>query len=106
MDKLVYRAVLFDNYGDLLNEKQRKIMEYTVYEDMSLSEIGEAEGISRQAASVLLKRGDERMQEFEGSLHMVEMKENIGEALKRLKGMKLDEGVKKELELIEKEINR
>ncbi len=85
MDRLVRRAVLFDYYGELLNEKQKKIVGYTVTEDMSLSEIGEMEGITRQAASVLLKRADERLEEFEKKLRIVEKTGTIRSCLDHIK---------------------
>ncbi len=85
MDRLVRRAVLFDYYGELLNEKQKKIVGYTVTEDMSLSEIGEMEGITRQAASVLLKRADDRLEEFEKKLRIVEKTGTIRSCLDRIK---------------------
>ncbi len=104
MDKLVRRAVLFDYYGELLNEKQKRIVEYTVSEDMSLSEIGQEEGISRQAASDLLKRADERLEEFEEKLGVIRKTERIEEAVRRLRKPGIGEDIEKELDLIEKEL--
>ncbi len=104
MDKLIRRALLFDRYGELLNEKQKRIVEYTVSEDMSLSEIGEMEGISRQAASDLLKRADERLEEFENKLKMIARRQNIEECLIRIKKRPVSSEIKAELDLIEKEL--
>lgn len=48
MEKIVEQGMLYDFYGELLTEHQRKIYEDVVLNDMSLSEIAEEQGISRQ----------------------------------------------------------
>lgn len=105
MDRLVQRAVLFDHYGDLLNEKQRRIAEYTVSDDMSLSEIGEAEGITRQAASDLLKRADERLLEYEEKLGVIRKTESIRSSLETIRNLTSDPAVISELSKIESELD-
>ena len=50
MDEFVVRGNLFELYGGLLNENQRKVYEYHVMDDMSFTEIGEELGVTRQAA--------------------------------------------------------
>ncbi|MCR5650463.1 MAG: DNA-binding protein [Lachnospiraceae bacterium] len=104
MDKLVKRAVLFDHYGELLNDKQKRIVEYTVSEDMSLSEIGEQEGITRQAASDLLKRADERLLEFEDKLGMIRKTKNILERVGSIREHGVDGFIENELKNIENEL--
>ena len=46
MEKIVEQGMLYDFYGELLTEHQRKIYEDVVLNDMSLSEIAEEQGIS------------------------------------------------------------
>lgn len=48
MDEILQQALLYDFYGELLNDHQKEIYEQFILEDLSLSEIAEAEGISRQ----------------------------------------------------------
>ena len=48
MDRIKERALLFDIYGNLLTDHQKKIYSDVVENDFSLSEIGEEIGISRQ----------------------------------------------------------
>ena len=48
MEKKVMQTYLYDFYGDLLTERQRKIYEEFVLDDLSLTEIAQEEGISRQ----------------------------------------------------------
>ena len=56
MEKIVEQGLLYDFYGELLTEHQRKIYEDAVYNDLSLSEIAEMQGISRQGVHDLIKR--------------------------------------------------
>ena len=47
MDKIYKQTMLFDFYGELLTEHQRRVYEDAVYQDMSLGEIAEELGISK-----------------------------------------------------------
>lgn len=72
MDKIYEQTMLFDFYGELLTEHQRSVYEDAVYHDLSLGEIAEDRGISRQGVHDLLKRCDRILQEYESKLHLVE----------------------------------
>ena len=56
MEKFVEQGLLYDFYGELLTEHQRKIYEAAFFENYSLSEIAEDAGISRQGVHDLLRR--------------------------------------------------
>lgn len=71
MEKIVEQGILYDFYGELLTEHQRKLYEEAVYNDMSLSEIAEEYGISRQGVHDLLKRCDSILKGYEAKLHLV-----------------------------------
>ena len=71
MDKIYEQTMLFDFYGELLTEHQRKVYEDAVYNDMSLAEIAEEQGISRQGVHDLIKRCDKILAEYEQKLHLV-----------------------------------
>ena len=71
MEKIFQQALLYDFYGELLTEHQRSVYEDAVYNDMSLSEIAEVYGISRQGVHDLIKRCDKILQEYEEKLHLV-----------------------------------
>ncbi len=68
MDDFVVRGNLYELYGGLLNENQRKVYEYHVIDDMSFTEIGEEMGTTRQAAQELFRRADKKLQETESTL--------------------------------------
>ena len=72
MDKIYEQTMLFDFYGELLTEHQRRIYEDVVYNDMSLGEIAEEQGISRQGVHDLVKRCDRILQGYEDKLHLIE----------------------------------
>ncbi len=76
MDRFVENGMLLDFYGDLLTDHQREVYEAAVYRDMSLSEIAEEMGTSRQAVSDLLHRCDRILESYEDKLHLVKKFEN------------------------------
>ncbi len=71
MDKIYEQTMLFDFYGELLTEHQRSIYEDAVYRDMSLGEIAEERGITRQGVHDLIKRCDKVLLDYEDKLHLV-----------------------------------
>ena len=56
MEKIVEQTLLYDFYGELLNEHQKNIYEDVVFNDLSLSEVADEYGISRQGVFDLIKR--------------------------------------------------
>ena len=72
MEKIYKQVLLYDFYGELLTEHQRSVYEDAVYNDMSLSEIAEQQGISRQGVHDLIKRCDKILQGYEDKLHLVQ----------------------------------
>ena len=77
MEKIIERNLLFDFYGELLTERQRNIYQDAVYGDLSLSELADDYGISRQGVHDLLKRCDKTLEEYEGKRHLIERFEKI-----------------------------
>ncbi len=63
--KNLYISALLDVYGEFLSEKQRSITEHYFNDDLSLSEIAENEGITRQGVSDLIKRAEAQLLSFE-----------------------------------------
>ncbi len=63
--KKVHMALLYDFYGDLLTEKQRRLFDLYHNDDLSLSEIAELEGISRQGVRDVLVRAEAQLTETE-----------------------------------------
>ena len=72
MDKILEQALLYYFYGELLTEHQKEIYEQFVLDDLSLSEIAESEGISRQGVHDLVRRCQKALEGYEAKLHLVE----------------------------------
>lgn len=72
VEEVVEQSLLYDFYGELLTEHQRRIYEAALFEDYSLSEIAEEAGISRQGVHDLLRRCDRQLRSYETKLHLVE----------------------------------
>lgn len=77
MEKIVEQGLLYDFYGELLTKHQRKIYEGIVYDDLSLGEIAQEEGVSRQAVHDIVKRCDKTLQGYEEKLQLVAKFGNI-----------------------------
>jgi hypothetical protein len=65
------QTYLYDFYGELLNEHQRRIYEEFVFDDLSLGEIAAEEGISRQGVADMIKRCSKKLAGYEAKLHLV-----------------------------------
>ena len=72
MERIVEQGLLYDFYGELLTEHQKKIYEDVVYNDLSLSEIAQENGISRQGVHDMVRRCNHMRTEYENKLHLVE----------------------------------
>ena len=57
--------LLYDYYGDLLTERQRECFELRYYQDLSLGEIGQELGISRQGVFDNLNRTEAMLKKME-----------------------------------------
>lgn len=83
MEKIVEQGLLYDFYGELLTRHQQEIYESVVYENLSLGEIAETQGISRQAVHDIVKRCDKALLGYEEKLKLVarftSIKEKISE---------------------------
>ena len=72
MDEVVKASLLYDFYGGLLTEKQSEVMEMYHEENLSLREIAEEQGVSRQAVYNNLKAAEKLLYEYEDKLGLVD----------------------------------
>ena len=71
MEKIVEQTLLYDFYGELLTDHQKEIYEDAVFNDLSLSEIADQQGISRQGVHDLIKRCDKTLAGYEEKLGLI-----------------------------------
>ena len=71
IEKYINQGILYDFYGRLLTKHQQRIYEDVVFNDLSLSEIAENEGISRQGVSDLIKRCNKSLISYEEKLGLI-----------------------------------
>ena len=71
-EKNLKLAYLLDFYGDVLDEHTRSIMDAYYEDDLSLAEIADGLGISRQGVRHVIKRGEEQLEFLESRLGLSE----------------------------------
>ena len=81
VEEIVELSLLYDFYGEMLDEHKKKIFEDYVLNDLSLAEIADEEGISRQGVHDIVKRCTKKLKEYESALHLVEKFQNMKEKL-------------------------
>ena len=90
MDEKLTQAYLFDFYGEMLNEHQRRIYEDFVFNDLSLGEIAGEEGISRQGVADMVKRCDKKLRDYEDKLHLVDKFISIKSDVEKIKKLAVE----------------
>lgn len=111
MEKKIKISILLDIYGKLLTQKQRELLNDYYNNDLSLSEIAENENITRQAVRDNLKKGENKLFEYEEKLEYMKkteiQKEKINSIISDIEKLKKSnlEIIYKELENIKNNLN-
>ena len=71
MEKILRQSLLYDFYGELLNEHQKSIYEDYVLNDIGISEIAAIKGVSRQSVHEIIKRCDNILETYEAKLKLM-----------------------------------
>lgn len=71
IESIAENSLLYDFYGQLLSKRQQEVMSLYHEENLSLSEIAEEFGISRQAVHDTLKKAEQALGEYEEKLGLV-----------------------------------
>lgn len=85
MAKDLKTAELLDIYGGLLNKKQRAALEQYYFDDLSLSEISENVGISRQGVNDLIKRAEAVLHSAEDSMGLYKAKADCAKLIEEIR---------------------
>ena len=112
MEKNVQVSMLCEIYGKLLTKNQLNILENYYDNDLSLSEIAQNEGITRQAVRDIIKKGENKLFELEEKLEvmkrMLKQEEQIAIILaeiSKIEEKSTDKQVAKILTHVKKELN-
>ena len=84
LEERVYLSMLYDFYGALLKENNRRLFEAYIQEDYSISEIAEEMEISRQAVHDAVKRITKQLKGYEEKLGLLERFEQQRSEMRRL----------------------
>ena len=85
MEERVLISLLLDFYGPLLTDKQRMSLQLHHEDDMSIGEIAEELGVSRQAVHDNLQRARHILNDYESKLHLVAQYEAREQVINELK---------------------
>lgn len=97
MDKIIERGLLFDFYGELLTPHQQQIYSEAVFNDLSLQELSDEAGISRQGIHDLIKRCDKQLLLYEEKLGLIAKFQSIKSDIVKIEAL-VDEFDSKDLE--------
>ena len=89
MDKRDYIILLYDYYVELFNDKQREYFEYYYFNNLSLGEISDNIGISRNAIYKVVKNVEDKLLFYEDKLKLYSKSKLIKEIIKDLDDIKI-----------------
>ena len=112
MEKKIEISILCQIYGKLLTEKQFNFIDDYYNNDLSLSEIADNYGITRQAARDNIKKGENKLFEYEEKLMFMKRTlnqekkiEKVLSELTKIQKDYSDKQIASVLESIKKELN-
>lgn len=95
VESTIEKNLLFDYYGQLLNDRQSEIFKFYYEENYSLSEIASELDISKQGVHDALKKAEQALVSFEDKLKLIAKHDEYLKALKKineiLKALHVDE---------------
>lgn len=92
MSKNIENAILLDTYGSMLTEKQYDTLSLYYDEDLSLSEIAENMGITRQGVHKCIRTAEEYLTQLEETLGFAQKYRNVFDLCDKLTAL-TDENV-------------
>jgi len=97
MEEKVRISILLELYGKLLTEKQYEFMDYYYNQDLSLSEIGDNNDITRQAVRTILLKSKKKLEEYEGKLKFMQKEVKIKKCIEELEETNVDKKILKKI---------
>lgn len=90
MENNIYISSLYDIYGELLTEIQKKYFEDYYFNNYSLSEISENYNVTRNAVHKSIKEAGKNLNNFEEKL-------GYAKKIKRIKELNIDKRIKEQI---------
>lgn len=84
MDNREYLIILYDYYGELLSDIQKEYFESYYFDNLSLSEISENDGKSRNAVHKCIKGSCNKLYEYEDKLKLYEKRKILDGILNKI----------------------
>lgn len=101
LDEIVQLSILYDFYGELLSKHKKQIFEDYVLNDLSLSEIAQEQGLSRQGVHDIVKRCSVQLKEYEDKLALIKKFNIIKDKVGQIKDILSDITAKKDISSID-----
>lgn len=86
--------ILYDFYGELLNDKQKSYFEDYYFNNLSLVEISENENVSRNAVHKSIKSIERKLYNYEEKLKLYQKSQELNEIADNIQDEKLRERIK------------
>lgn len=83
LSSVEYASLLYDFYGSLLNDSKRDVMQRYHEDNLSLSEIAEELGMSRQGVHYTLKKAEKELRQYEEKLGLIRKYHRALEQIRR-----------------------
>ena len=97
-EKNLQLSFLLDQYGAVLGERHRMMLDYYYNQDLSLGEIAAEVGISRQGVRDSIKKAEEELLFLEKHLHLHQRSVEVADAAKALLALPMEDAVRRAAE--------
>lgn len=94
-EEFIHYNLLFDLYGNLLNEREKEIFKLFYEEDLSLQEIAEERLVSKSAIGSAITTINKKLDDFEEKLGFLEKIRMFDILINKLDDENLKENIKK-----------
>lgn len=84
MDKREYYIELYEEYKNLLTEKQRECFENYYYEDLSLNEIADNSKVSKSLVGKTINQVTQKLEEYESKLNLNSKNKKLKEIIDKI----------------------
>lgn len=98
MEDFIYYGELFNIYGSLLNESNRKYYKLYYEENFTLQEIADLEKVSKSYVGNIINKTSKKLEEYENKLHIYESRKKLQEVLLLDSISEIKKGIKEVIE--------